>query len=594
MNTAGDFFNELRRRKVFQSAVFYIVGAWVALQVADLAFPGLGIPEQAIRHVWIGAFVGFPLALIFAWRYQVTKQGIVRTAPVGSGETTNLVLNRQDYLILGLLLLVVGGVTYQLVTEIRQVPVPARLGPIAREILPNSIAVLPLQNVTGDPEQEYFVAGMHDALITDLSKIGALKVISRGSANVYRNVVQAVRQTGLELGVANIIEGSVFRAGDKVRINVQLIDTQTDENLWSENYERDIRDVLTLQSEVARAIAEQIRVNLTPDEESRLAQRRQVNPQTYETYLKGMFHLNQYTPEGVQRGLAYLHEAVEKDPADPLAYAGLALGYTLVGHSHNPPPGVWATAREAAAKALELDPLFPEAHGAMAEIQLYYDRDWDGAEQSFKRALQLNPNLDFAHAHYSWYFELIGNSEKSIEQMKRARQIGPLTPIYSSWLAWLYLGDGRLDDALSEAQKSLELESNFPFGLWVLGRVYAAKGAYEESIATHNRLLEIDPRLARWGLGETYARMGRNEDARRMLSELAENPGHKDLLWLASINALIGDKAAALTWLEAARGAHVDWFPWWIAEEGQGLREGLRDEPRFKKMVEALGLPPPE
>jgi TolB-like protein len=254
MNTAGDFFHELRRRKVFQSAVFYIVGAWVVLQVADLAFPGLGIPEQAIRHVWIGAFVGFPLALIFAWRYQVTKQGIVRTAPRGSGETTNLVLNRQDYLILGLLLLVVGGVTYQLVTEIRQVPVPARLGPIAREILPNSIAVLPLQNVTGDPEQEYFVAGMHDALITDLSKIGALKVISRGSANVYRNVVQAVRQTGLELGVANIIEGSVFRAGDKVRINVQLIDTQTDENLWSENYERDIRDVLTLQSEVARAI----------------------------------------------------------------------------------------------------------------------------------------------------------------------------------------------------------------------------------------------------------------------------------------------------------------------------------------------------
>jgi Tfp pilus assembly protein PilF len=151
-----------------------------------------------------------------------------------------------------------------------------------------------------------------------------------------------------------------------------------------------------------------------------------------------MFHLNQYTPEGVQRGLAYLHEAVEKDPADPLAYAGLALGYTLIGHSPNPPPGVWAIAREAAAKALELDPLFPEAHGAMAEIQLYYDWDWDGAEQSFKRALQLNPNLDFAHAHYSWYFELIGNSEKSIEQMKRARQIGPLTPIYSSWLAWLY------------------------------------------------------------------------------------------------------------------------------------------------------------
>jgi TolB-like protein/Tfp pilus assembly protein PilF len=594
MNIVGDFFHELRRRKVFQSAVFYIVGAWVALQVADLAFPGLGIPEQAIRHVWIGAFVGFPLALIFAWRYQVTNQGIVRTAPTDSGETTNLVLNRQDYLILGLLLLVVGGVTYQLVTEIRQLPIPARLGSLAREIAPNSIAVLPLQNVTGDPEQEYFVAGMHDALITDLSKIGALTVISRSSANVYRNVVQAVRQTGLELGVANIIEGSVFRVGDRVRINVQLIDTQTDENLWSENYERDIQDVLTLQSEVARAIADQIRVNLTPDEESRLAQRRQVNPQTYETYLKGMFHLNQYTPEGVERGLAYLHEAVDKDPADPLAYAGLALGYTLIGHSPNPPPGVWAIAREAAAKALELDPLFPEAHGAMAEIQLYHDWDWDGAEQSFRRALQLNPNLDFAHAHFGWYFELIGNSEKSIEQMKRARQIAPLTPIYSSWLGWLYLGDGRLHDAMSEAQKSLELDANFAAGLWVLGRVYAAKGAYEEAIATHKRLLEIDPIFGRWGLGETYALMGRKADARRLLSEIAENPGQKDLLWLGFISALIGDRAAALTWLEAAGEAHVDWFPWAVAEKGQGLVEDLRDEPSFQKMVEALGLPDPE
>jgi TolB-like protein len=557
MNTAGDFFHELRRRKVFQTAAFYIVGAWVILQVADLAFPGLGIPEQAIRHVWIGAFEGFPLALIFAWRYQVTKQGIVRTAPGGAGETTSLVLNRHDYLILGLLLLVVGGVTYQLVTEIRQVPPPARLGPMAREILPNSIAVLPLQNITSDPEQEYFVAGMHDALITNLSKIGALKVISRGSANVYRNVVQAVRQTGLELGVANIVEGSVFRTGDKVRINVQLIDTGTDENLWSENYERDIRDVLTLQSEVARAIAEQIRINLTPDEESRLAKRRQVDPQTYETYLKGMFHLNQYTPEGTQRGLAYLHEAVEKDPADPLAYAGLALGYTLIGHSPNPPPGVWAIAREAAVKALELDPLFPEAHGAMAEIQLYYDWDWDGAEQSFKRALQLNPNLD-------------------------------------SWLGWLNLGDGRLDDAISEAQKALELDSNFPFGLYVLGRVYAAKGMYEESIATHKRLWELDPSLARWGLGDTYALMGRNEDARKILSELAENPGQKDLLWLGNINAQLGDKAAALTWFEAAREAHVDWFPWAVSERGQGWVAGLRDEPRFQEMVEPLGLPAPE
>ncbi len=582
---------------MFQTAALYIVGAWVILQVTDLAFPGLGIAEEAIRYVWIGAFVGFPLALLFAWRYQVTKQGIVRTAPVGSGETSDLPLNRPDYLILGALFLVVGGVTYQLITEIRQVPVPVRLAPLAREILPNSIAVLPLQNVTGDPEQEYFVAGMHDALITDLSKISALRVISRSSANVYKNIVQPLRQTGLELGVANIIEGSVFRTGDRVRINVQLIDTASDENLWSENYERGIQDVLALQSEVARAIAEQIRVNLTPDEESRLTQTRQVNPETYETYLKGMFHLNQYTPEGIERGLAYLHEAVEKDPDDPLAYAGLALGYTLIGHTANPPPDAWSTARAAAVKALELDPLFPEAHGAMAEIQLYYDWDWDGAEQSFKRALQLNPNLDFALAHYGWYYQLIGDADKAIEQMKRAQQIDPLTPIWTVWLGWLYWGESMLDEAIAEAQKSLELNPNFPWGLYVLGGAYASKGMYEEAIATHERLLEILPNVGRWGLGYTYALMGRDEDARTMLSELAENPGQKDLLFLGFINAELGDKDEALSWLETAYEKHVDWFPWIGSRTGSDWMGGLdrlRDEPRFQTMIGQLELPEPE
>ncbi len=582
---------------MFQTAAIYIVAAWVILQVADLAFPGLGIAEEAIRYVWIGAFVGFPLALLFAWRYQVTKQGIVRTAPTGSGETSDLPLNRPDYLILGALFLVVGGVTYQLITEIRQVPVPVRLAPLAREILPNSIAVLPLQNVTGDPEQEYFVAGMHDALITDLSKISALKVISRSSANVYKNIVQPLRQTGLELGVANIIEGSVFRTGDRVRINVQLIDTASDENLWSENYERGIQDVLALQSEVARAIAEQIRVSLTPDEESRLTQTRQVNPETYETYLKGMFHLNQYTPEGIERGLAYLHEAVEKDPDDPLAYAGLALGYTLIGHTANPPPDAWSTARAAAVKALELDPLFPEAHGAMAEIQLYYDWDWDGAEQSFKRALQLNPNLDFALAHYGWYYQLIGDADKAIEQMKRAQQTGPLTPIWTVWLGWLYWGESMLDEAIAEAQKSLELDPNFPWGLYVLGGAYASKGMYEEAIATHERLLEILPNVGRWGLGYTYALMGRDEDARTMLSELAENPGQKDLLFLGFINAELGDKDEALSWLETAHEKHVDWFPWIGSRTGSDWMGGLdrlRDEPRFQTMIGQLELPEPE
>ncbi|MEN8144997.1 MAG: tetratricopeptide repeat protein, partial [Gemmatimonadota bacterium] len=560
--------HELRRRKVFRAAALYIVGAWIVLQVADLAFPGLGIPEQAIRYVWIGALIGLPLAVLFAWRYEITPQGIVRTPPSETGEAATRTLQKSDYVILGTLLLVAGGTVFQLSTRIRQTPMLASQGPVSHEILRNTVAVLPFQNVTGDPEQEFFAAGMHDALITTLSKIGALTVKAASSTNVYRNVVQPARQTGLELRTAHLVEGSVFRTGDRVQVNVRLIAAATDDNLWSESYERDISDVLTLQNEVARTIAGQIRVELTPDEESRLASARTVNPGVYETYLRGMFHLNKYTPEGLEKGLAYLHQAVEMDPGDPLAYAGLAQGYTLIGHGVHPPPDAFARAREAAVKALELDPLFPEAHAAMAEIQLYYDWDWDGAKRSFLRALQLNPNLEFAHAHYAWLSQLLGNMDIALEHMARAQQIAPVTPIFTAWLGWLYWGDGQPDKAVAEALKSLEVNSNFPWGLYVLGGAHAANGEHEEAIATYQRLLEIAPTLGRWGLAFTYAELGRSADALEMTAALAENPGHKDLVMIGLTHAILGDRDEAMTWLEAAHEAHVDWLPWIAARAG--------------------------
>lgn len=598
MSGVREFLAELRRRKLFRTTAIYAGAAWVALQAAGLAFPGLGIPGEAIRYVWIGAFAGFPLALLFGWRYQITGQGVVRTGPPDAGGPDALPLRRPDYVILATMLLVAGGVGYHLVDRIGQLPAPDRAARTGGEIPPNSIAVLPLENVTGDPDQEHFVAGMHDALITDLGKIGGLIVKAASSSKVYRNVVQPVRRTGRELGTAHLIEGSVFRAGDRMRLNVQLVSTGTEESLWSESYERDIEDVLTLQSEVARAVAEQVSVQLTPDEKRRLASTRQVNPEVYETYLRGMYHLNQYTPEGVQRGLAFLHQAVETDPEDPLAYAGLAQGYTLIGHGANPPPDAFPRARAAAERALELDPLFPEAHAAMAEIQLYYDWDWEGAERSFRRALQLNPSLEFAQAHFGWYHQLMGDLDRAIQHMDRAQQIAPVTPIFTAWLGWMYWADGQLDEAVAEAQKSLDLNASFPWGLYVLGGAYAAKGMYEEAIATHERLREVRPNLGRWGLGFDYASMGRREEARRVLAELAEDPGHKDLLILGLIHAVLGEKDEALRWLEAAHEAHVDWFPYAAARAGydpfvEAALDSLRELPRYQRLVAPLGIPEP-
>ena len=594
MSESSQILRELRQRKVFRTAALYTIAAWVTLQVADLAFPGLGIPESAIRFVWVGAFLGFPLAVLFGWLYQITPQGIVRSAPLGADEAADISLKRKDYVLLTVFVIATGGIIFGLLGEIREVEIGDPFATSVREIHSNSIAVLPLSNLTGDPDQEYFVDGMHEALTAVLAQISALRVISRTSTSVYKDAARLLPEIGRELGVANIIEGSVSRSDDQVRITVQLIDAQTDEHLWAENYERDLKDVLSLQSEVALAIAERIRVKLTPDEELRLASAGQVDPETYRAYLRGVYFLNQFTPEGFAKGLAYLHEAVDKDPGDPLAYAALARGYSLIGHSAIPPPDAWARAKESAIKATLLDHQLPEAHTALAEIKLYYDWDWAGAEESFKRAIKLNPSQDWAHAHYGWYFQLIGDAERAIEEMSQAQQIGPLMPLWSAWLAWLYWGENDLDEALAQAQKAVELDPEFPWGLHVLGGVYAAKGMYEEALATHEHLRPILPNVANWGFATTYTLMGRRNDALNVAAEIAENPGQKDLLILGMIHSGLGNKMEALNWLEAAHEAHTDWFPWIGAVAGSEFTrvlEILSDELRFQELIAGLELP---
>jgi TolB-like protein/Tfp pilus assembly protein PilF len=588
MNGMRSVFHELRRRKVLRSGAWYIVAAWVVLQVADLAFPGLGIAEEAIRYVWIGVFAGFPLALLFAWRYQITGQGVVRTARLSAGETATLRLGKSDYVVLGAMLVVAGGVAYQLVAEIRQLP--SRPASVAREIPANSIAVLPLQNVTGDPEQEYFVAGMHDALITDLSKISALTVISRGSTNVYRNIVQPVRQTGLELGVAHLIEGSVFRSGDRVRINVQLIDSTTDQNLWSESYERDIRDVLALQGELAREVARQVQVQVTPDEETRLTQGLEVDPDIYEAYLKGMFHLKQYTPEGIGAGLQYLQEAIERDPENARAHAGLALGYNTIGHGIG--RDAFPKAVAAARRALELDDFSGEAWAALAEAQVYYAWDWEASEASYRRALQLSPNLDHARAHYAFLLVLSGRWEEAFAEAEKARQLSPLDATWAAFAAWLYMLVEQYDEAYAAVYESLELDPDMPLGSYTLVQILTSQGRFEEAIQVAERI-PPNTQISKWALGPTYAMAGSHDEARQIATALAGDPGPKDKLHLAFTYAGLGEHDEAMLWLESCYETRVDWLPWIASPNAYGgVLEPLRQDPRFRALIDRLNLSP--
>ena len=452
-----------------------------------------------------------------------------------------------------------------------------------------SVAVLPLRNVSGDPEQEYFSDGMTEALISDLAKIGALKVISRTSAMRYKRTEKTLPEIARELNVDAVLEGSVLLEGERVRITAQLIAAETDQNLWADNYERDLRDIMSVQGEVARAIAQAIQIQLTPEETTLLASARPVNPETYEAYLKGMFYLNKFTPEGFEKGLGYLLESVKNDPADPLAYAGLALGYSPIG-SHNPAPtpDAFPKARAAALKALELDETSAEAHAALAQIKLYKDWDWAGAEKAFRRALEINPNLAEARAHYAWYLNLFGRQDEALAEMKRAQQVDPLTPTWTAWMGDLNWTVGQYDKTIEFERKALELNPDFPWAFHFLGLAYAEKGMYEEAIAAHQKAVAAVPNW-RWGLAHTYALAGRRNEARKMAAELEEEPKPENALGLTFIYTALGEKDEAIRWAEAAAYKYPHPHTPWLLRAASF--EPLRDDPRFQDLLRRMNLP---
>jgi TolB-like protein/Tfp pilus assembly protein PilF len=454
----------------------------------------------------------------------------------------------------------------------------------------DSIAVLPLENLSGDSEQEYFVDGMTDALIGELAQMSALRVISRTSVMQYKGTRMPLPEIAKKLSVDAVVEGTVLRVGERVRITAQLIGAVPERHLWAESYERDLTDILMLQREVARAIAREIRVKLTPQEETLLARTREVNPETYEAYLRGMFYLNKYTPEGIEKGLAYLHEAVEKDPADPLAYAGLAIGYNIIAHTPSPPPYALPRARAAALRALELDENLAEVHLALAMIKIYSDWDRPGAEQAYRRALELNPNLALARAHYGWSLEIDGRVEEALAELNQAQKLDPLAPIYPAWSGWMYFWEGDYDAAIEEAQKSLELNPDFPIGLYVLGCGYAAKGKYEEAIETHQKAALASPDF-KWGLGQTYALAGRREEALEVAAELESQAKGWDTFGLAEIYAALGEKDEAFRWLEAAYQQRHPYIQWFMRD---GSFDPLKDDPRYDELAQRLNLPPEE
>jgi len=459
-----------------------------------------------------------------------------------------------------------------------------------------SIAVLPLENLSHDPEQEYFADGMTEALITDLSKIRALKVISRTSAMRYKKTDKPLPQIARELGVGGVVEGSVLRVGDRVRITAQLIHAASDEHLWAESYERDLRDVLALQAELARAIANEIRINLTPQEQARLASTRPVNPEAHESYLRGRYYWNKFslTEEGLKRGSEYFGHAIEKDPNYALPYAALAdctwesayWGYTRVEDAL---PRVKALT----GKALELDDSLAEAHRALGAVKFYFDWDWSAAEREYKRAIDLNPNYADVHRTYGYYLAYMGRMEQSLAEFSRAVQLDPLSLIINASLASGLGYAHQYDEAIEQLRRTLDLDPNYAYGHYTLARMYMEKSMFSEAVQESQKALSLsagDPPYVR-RVAQTFAAAGRKAEALKLLGDLEELSKGKYVRAsdFAMICGSLGRTDQAFQWLDKAYQEHEIQL---VSLKTAQDFDPLRSDPRFQALLRRMNFPP--
>ena len=444
-----------------------------------------------------------------------------------------------------------------------------------------SVAVLPLENLSGDPAEEYFADGMTDALTTDLSKISTLRVISRTSAMHYKAANKTLPQIARELNVDGIIEGSVMRSGNRVRITAELIDAPTDQHLWAETYERDLGDVLNLQNEVAQAIAQRIRIRLTPQEQKDFSALRTVDPEAYHLYLKGRHYTS---VDEFQKARDYFEQAVDKDQTFALAYAALADCYRLLSVSGDlSPREAHPKAKAAVLKALELDDALAEAHAALGLIKFQFEWEWLSPDEDFKRAVQLNPNSADVYTHYGNYLIYTGRFNEGIAALKRGIELDPLTPALRENLGWMYFNSKRYSEGLAEFQK---LSSFSPESAYIGSAFnYAGSGLYKDALAECDKVQA--PSLCGW----VYAVSGRRAEALRNAQPFAERSKRTYStmgIWAAATYTALGDKQEALGLLEKS---YSEGAPQLTAIRVAPEFDPLRSDPRFQDLLRRVGLP---
>lgn len=456
----------------------------------------------------------------------------------------------------------------------------------------DSIAVLPLENLSGNTEQEYFVSGMHETLITELSKISALKVISRTSTIQYKNVKKSLRQIAKELGVKALIEGSVIREGNKVRITVQLIDGTTDKHIWSDNFDRELQNILSLYSEVAQKIATEIKIKLTPQDQMRLISAPAVNIHAYEYYLLGRHYWNQRTLQSYKQAIESYKKALEIDPGYAPVYAALADGYLLLGEQGGMPQNdARLLADNAIRAALKLNENLSEVYSSLGVWKLSYEWNWEESEKAFKKAIELNPGYVVTYQWYGRILGFMGRFDEGIKLLEKAKELDPLSPIIVAYIGQVNIYAKQFNKAEVELQQALKMHPNHPLILHNIGELYLAEGRYKEAIAPLKQSAELSMSAHYEAmLAYAYARSNQKENALNILNNLLKgsDAGINSGFNLASIYLALGEKEQALNQLEQGYEQRDVWmkelkaWPWF---------ESLRNETRYKDLIRRMKFP---
>jgi TolB-like protein/DNA-binding winged helix-turn-helix (wHTH) protein/Tfp pilus assembly protein PilF len=457
----------------------------------------------------------------------------------------------------------------------------------------HSLVVLPLADFSGDASQEYFADGMTDELITQLGQISSLRIISRTSAMSYKNTRKPLAVIARELDVQAVVEGSVLREGDRVRITAQLIRVPADEHLWAHSYEGSFRDTLALQGEVSQAIASQIQATVSRREQVALSKPRTVNAEAYEAYLKGRYFWNKRDAAGLKKAIEYFQRSIAADPGYAAAYSGLADAYALAGgweYGVLSPQEATPRAKEAASKAVLLDPALSEAHTSLAYTLGLYPWDWDSAEREYRRAIELNPSYATAHHWYGYYLMTMGRDGEGIAELRRAQNLDPLSLIISAGLADVLYIAHRFDDATRQLQKTLEMDPNFAVAHYQMGQVLVQQHKPDAAVAEFQQAIELSGHSPAYdaNLACAYAVSGRMADAQRIASDLEQRwpePNGSVDVNIALIYAALGNADQAMRWLDVAYSARLE--PEILMRPPF---DQLRSDPRFRDFMHRVGL----